>query len=158
MEEHNGVSLALAEVESRAGTSFQTEGIGQVVLHLVGGTEAGKRVADCCGEVFRQPSQNGGGFCAESEECAGFGFGHFFVIRERWRGGMEIDFGRLARRCFAQRSGEKRTDAAEARGECGGLRDEECAEVDRLAASEGAPDAGTAAAHFVIVLHVVEDE
>jgi hypothetical protein len=38
------------------------------------------------------------------------------------------------------------------------LSDEEGADVDGLAASEGAPGAGLAAAHFVTVLHVVEDE
>jgi hypothetical protein len=38
------------------------------------------------------------------------------------------------------------------------LGDEERAEVDGLAASEGSPDAGAAAAHFVVVLHIVENE
>ncbi len=54
--------------------------------------------------------------------------------------------------------GEEWADAGQARGEGGGLGDEEGAEVDGLAVTEGAPDAGAAAAHFVIVLHIVENE
>ena len=59
---------------------------------------------------------------------------------------------------FAQGGGEERADPGQSRGEGGGLGDEEGAKVDGLAASEGPPDTGAAAAHFVIVLHVVEHE
>ncbi len=71
---------------------------------------------------------------------------------------MEVDFGGLSGGGVAEGGGEERTDAGETGGEGGGLGDEEGAEVDGLAASERAPRAGLSAAHFVMVLHVVEDK
>ena len=158
VEEGDGVGFAFAEVETGAGAAFEAEGVGQVVLDLVSGAEAGEGTAGGGGEVFGQSGEEGGGVGGEGEEGAGFGFGHFLVGGEGWCRGVEIDFGGLADGGFAEGGGEERADGGEAGGEGEGLSDEEGADVDGLASSEGAPSAGLAAAHFVTVLHVIEDE
>ncbi len=158
VEENDAVGFAFAEVEAGAGAAFEAEGVGEVVLQLVGGAEAGEGLSGAGGEIFGEPREEGGGAGGKGEEGAGFGFGHFFVGGEGRCRGVEVDFGGLSGGGFAQGGGEDRTHTGKARGEGEGLSDEEGAEVDGLAASESAPSAGLAAAHFVAVLHVIEDE
>ena len=158
VEEDEAVGFAFAEIEAGAGAAFETEGVGEIVLDLVGGTETGEGISDRGGELVGEAGEGGDGLGGEGKEGAGFGLGHFFVGGQGGRGGVEIDFGGLSGRGFAQGGGEEWADAGQARGEGGGLGDEEGAEVDGLAVTEGAPDAGAAAAHFVIVLHIIEHE
>ncbi len=71
---------------------------------------------------------------------------------------VEFDFRGLSGGGFAQGGGEKGANAGEAGGKGEGLPDEKGAEIDGLAASECEPDAGLAAPHLVVILHIVEDE
>ena len=158
VEEDDGVGFAFAEVETGTGPAFETEGVGEVILDLVSGAEAGEGAAGGGGEVFGQAGEECRGVGGEGEKRAGFGFGHFFVSGQRRCRGVEVDFGGLADGGLAEGGGEERAGGGEARGKGEGLSDEERADIDGLASSECAPGAGLAAAHFVTVLHVVEDK
>jgi hypothetical protein len=158
VEKDDAVGFAFTEIEAGAGATLEAEGVGEVVLHLVGGAEAGEGLSGGAGEVIGELGKDGGGAGGEGEEGAGFGFGHFFVGGERRSRGVEVDFGGLPGGGFAEGGGEDGAGGGKARGKGERLSDEEGAEVDGLAASESAPSAGLAAAHFVAVLQVIEDE
>ena len=158
VEEDEGVGFAFTEVETGAGAAFEAEGVGEVVLHLVGGTEAGEGLSGVRGEIIGEPGEGGRGAGGEGEKGAGFGLGHFFVGGQRGHRGVEVDFGGLSGGGFAEGGGEDGVHIGEAGGEGEGLSDEKGAEVDGLAASECAPRAGLSSAHFVAVLHVIEDK
>ncbi len=61
MEEDEGVGFAFAEVKAGAGAAFEAEGVGEVVLHLVGGSEAGEGLSGNSGEIVGEPREDRGG-------------------------------------------------------------------------------------------------
>jgi len=79
VEEDDGVGFSLAEIETGAGAAFKAEGIGKVILDLVGGSETGERFSGFVGKIFGELGKDGSGARSQVEERACFCLGHFFV-------------------------------------------------------------------------------
>ena len=71
MEKDNAVGFSFAQVETGASATFEAEGVREVVLHLVGGTEAGVGLSDGEGEFLGESREERGASTRSGRSTAG---------------------------------------------------------------------------------------